>query len=284
MTSFDPYRLLTAPWRALPKVIIIGAMKSGTSSLYAYLRRHPDFVPPRKKELHYWERSHLKPRLLYRADFPLRRDLKGGRITGEASPGYLYHPHVARAISRALPNVRLIAILRDPATRAYSHWRHNVRRKVEDLPFSEAVLREVERANPSYERLTRNRSHVGLAALQFGYVRRGYYAAHLGRYLRYFNREQLLVLRAEDFFEDANSVVQRCFEHVGLQRHEIGTMKPVNVGRRGTILDELATFDLLYKHFELLNQGLYRLLNVDPWWPSNVDELLDREQLRQRSS
>src|SRR3954447_18625468 len=104
----------TARWRMVPDFLIIGAQRAGTTSLFHYLQRHPSVMQSSIKEVHYFDGSYNRGRRWYLSHFPLRRATSGGRITGEATPYYLFHPTVPTRVAVDFPDVKLIAILRDP--------------------------------------------------------------------------------------------------------------------------------------------------------------------------
>jgi hypothetical protein len=134
--KFRAKRTLKRRTGVLPDFIIIGAMKSGTTSLYNYLVQHPNVLKGAKKEIHFFDWQYEKGLPYYRSQFPtqpykifMRSFRKYEFICGEASPYYFFHPHVARRVAQDLPHVKLIAILRNPVDRAYSHYWHWVRDK-----------------------------------------------------------------------------------------------------------------------------------------------------------
>src|SRR5436309_16134274 len=107
----------------LPDFIVIGAQKSGTGSLYAYLNGHPDVAGARVKEVHYFDLHYHRGVDWYLDQFPDEAAARP-RCTGEASPYYLFHPHAPRRAFDLVPDARLIALLRDPVDRAISHYHH----------------------------------------------------------------------------------------------------------------------------------------------------------------
>ena len=145
--KFPKFRYLTSPCRCLPDFIIIGAQKSGTTSLYDLISKHPGVMPPRHKELHYFSTSKYGwGTRWYRLNFPtklekriLKKKLHHQVITGEATPNYILHPNTKKRIKNLIPKAKIIVILRNPVDRAYSHYNHNVRRKLENLSFEEAI-------------------------------------------------------------------------------------------------------------------------------------------------
>jgi hypothetical protein len=108
---------------ALPAFIIVGTQKGGTSSLYSYLCTHPEVWPATKKEVHFFDNHFSETEEWYRSHFPSRLKLKlTGRITGEASPYYLFHPLAPRRMADVAPKAKLIMLLRNPVKRAISHY------------------------------------------------------------------------------------------------------------------------------------------------------------------
>src|SRR5947208_1771215 len=131
-------------FRADPNFIIIGAQRGGTTSLQAWLGSHDEVVRARGKELHYFDLYYERGRGWYREHFPYRFRLHG-RLTGEATPSLLYYPPAVERVARDLPKVKLVALLRNPADRAWSHW-WLVRSKGEEpLEFADAIASEAER-------------------------------------------------------------------------------------------------------------------------------------------
>ena len=184
--------------RALPDFVVIGAQKAGTSSLYSQLAAHPSVVPAIRKEVHFFDRPPA-PLAHYRAWFPRRATLEaraartGRGITGEATPFYLCHPAVPARLRAAAPDARLIAVLRDPVTRAISGYHHAVRMGDEHRPI-EVALDPVaaEDLPPVTETGWYDDPRCPLRLR--GYFARGRYAEQLERWLTVFPREQLLVL------------------------------------------------------------------------------------------
>ncbi|HEX5067194.1 MAG TPA: sulfotransferase domain-containing protein [Myxococcota bacterium] len=196
----------------LPQFLVIGAQKSGTTSLYRYLGRHPEMVRARHKELHYFDREFARGPRWYETQLAppwrvLARRLVGRRtLCGEATPAYLTDPAVPARVRALLPDVRLVALLRDPSRRAVSHYHHRVRNEGESggaAAVLDAELARVEREGDA---------HLS----PFGYLARGYYARQLERWLAHFPRESFLLLPAEPFFRDPAPTVRRVADFVGL--------------------------------------------------------------------
>jgi hypothetical protein len=107
----------------LPTYLGLGAMRSGTTWLAKLLGRHPQiYLPPRCKEVHFFDRHYDLGVDWYKGFFPAPREGAAYRQIGEITPKYLHDPRVPGRISKILPDCRFLVILRNPADRAYSHY------------------------------------------------------------------------------------------------------------------------------------------------------------------
>jgi hypothetical protein len=182
----------------MPNFLIIGAMKSGTTALYYYLEQHPEIYMSPVKEPNFFssqEPANVTHIGTYRHLF---RGASGEKAIGEASHSYLYEPGAAAEIRRYIPEARLIAILRNPIERAYSHFLHMVRSGTEPLnDFAQALQEEV--AGIHKERTGQD------------YIGRGLYYDQLERYFGTFPREQIRVYLYEDLSDAPIRTVQDAF-------------------------------------------------------------------------
>lgn len=186
--------------------LICGAQKAGTTALASYLRQHPGIFIPEQKELHFfddecqnWNRPNWRR---YHHHF---RDAGSRQIWGEATPIYMYWDASPERIWRYNPEVRLIVILRNPITRAYSHWSMEKGRGAEMLSFDDALHQE----------WTRSRAVLPLQDRIHSYTERGYYVHQLRRLWRFFGRDSVLVLRQEDLSSNPLHCVNQVLSHIG---------------------------------------------------------------------
>ncbi|MEC9373786.1 MAG: sulfotransferase domain-containing protein [Planctomycetota bacterium] len=264
-TVKEARRVITSPLGTDPDFVIIGAQKCGTTSLYRYLSMHPQVGAARTKEVHYYSMHFDRGRRWYRSNFPhalrrgIERRVRGRRfVSGEASPDYMFDARAAERMRRDLPDVRLIALLRDPVTRALSHYRHTVRRGLEPLPFEEAIEAEGERL--------RNASPDSVPFRFQSYLARGRYAEQLERWFALFPREQILVLQAEDFFAETAAAYARVLSHIGVGPHDPGAFERHNFHGEYEGLSERAKRRLV-DEFAPLNERLYSLIGERFDWP-----------------
>jgi hypothetical protein len=122
-----------------PSFLVLGPHKSGTTSLHAWMLRHPRVLGASRKELWFWSRESRKRSLeTYRAYFP-PQPVETGYITGEATPTYLMLRQAAAEVATAFPRMKAIVLHRDPVARAYSHYQMMVRLQAETRPFEQAI-------------------------------------------------------------------------------------------------------------------------------------------------
>lgn len=253
----------------LPDFLIIGTQKGGTTFQYNLLRQQRRFKSANKKEVHYFDTLKFSNGLeWYQRQFPPPETTKNGRVlTGEASPFYMFHPLVPRRVAETLPEIRLIAMIRNPVDRAFSDYQHKVRQEIEHLSFEEAVDAEEERLRGEWEKVLTDDGYISPNLRRYSYVSRGIYVDQLKEWHRYFDPEQLLILRSEDFFEDPIGVTKQVQRFVGLPRREpdIDAVKGRNVGGyKAEMASE--TRHRLQEYFEPHNQRLYDYLGRDFGW------------------
>jgi hypothetical protein len=255
------YGRATSFARPLPDFLILGAQKAGTTALYAYLRWHPRITGPAWKEVSFFDRHYARGLGWYRGQFPLRQ---AGRIVGEASPGYLFHPLAPARVRETVPKARLIVLLRDPVDRALSHYHHEVALGREPLSFEDALDAEAGRTRGEEERLVREPGYFSHAWWDYTYVARGRYAEQLERWLDVFPREQLLVLASEELAGDTSGTYARVLEFLGAPPHDLDEYPRVYRQEYGELRPE--TRRGLAETFAEPNRRLYELLGRDLGW------------------
>ena len=196
----------------------------------------------------------------YRTLFPEKRD--SAEKSFEATPFYLFHPLAAERIAAALPNVKLIFLLRNPVERAISHYFH-VQKSVQ-VPFSiEEAFRKEELLLPG---LMEEQAYHRRAFRKHSYKARGLYAQQLNRYFRYFSEKQLLVLSFEELMKDFDSCLSKVFDFIGVDPDfSVTNRERKNVSHNRIELPE-AIYQELGSYYQRPNQDLYRMLGRDFGW------------------
>lgn len=187
--------------RCMPDYCIIGAQKSGTTSLYSYLALHPQVRPSYVKEIHYYNKNYSNGLKWYRAHFPLGPLRRADRpfITGEASTMYLHDPDTPSRMLEDLPEIRLLLVLRNPVDRAISHYHHRIRTGREDRPIEVAMEQAISAAT----------SGKFVDGSETDYLRNGHYAEDLEHWTTVYPSDQFLVLQAEALFKDPRDAFKR---------------------------------------------------------------------------
>lgn len=264
-------RAPTRSMRLLPDFIVIGAQKCGTTSLYHYLKKHPCISMASQQEVHYFDLNYGKGTDWYRAHFPaslsknlvkqmFARDL----IIGESSPYYIFHPAVPQRISELLPEVKLIALLRNPVERAQSHYYHEVRKGRETLSFEAAIQKEAERLAGVKEKLLEDERYYNDNYRNFSYVSRSVYIDQLETWARFFPRDQFLIIKSEDFYDDPETTLKQVSGFLNLKSFALKAYKKYNYAAYSNM--DTGLRKQLTDYFEQYNQRLYEFLGISFDW------------------
>ena len=252
-----------------PDFVIIGAQKGGTSFLYHLLAHHPLVEPAARKEMHFFDSHFDKGIEWYLRGFPHPKS-KGGRrtITGEATPSYLSHPLAAKRMAKMVPRAQLIALLRNPVDRAYSHYQMRVRWRQEPRTFEEATEAEAARWRAEGSDTLEDGHNLGYKRRRSSYLSRGVYVEQLLRWSEFFSEEQMLVLKSEDFFEHPVETLKLVLGFLDLPEWEPTTSDLQERRHKGGYEQEMdpSTRRRLEEFFEPHNRMLYDYLGVDFGW------------------
>ena len=253
---------------SLPGFIIIGAQKCGTTHLYDELSKHPFVAPALTKEVHFFDSNFDKGIKWYQTFFPdltrAQSDSCEYVITGEASPSYLFHPHAARHVYQILPETKLIVILRDPVARAYSHYQHEVRLGYETLSFADAIERENTQLQAERKRMVEDRSYYSHDYMHFSYLSRGIYVDQIQAWHREFRKAQVLILKAEHFFQDTPRMVAKVADFLGLPRWKYESRREPKAFPYPQLDEDIKRY--LVGYFRPHNARLYDYLETDFGW------------------
>ncbi len=194
--------------------LIVGAQKSGTSALASFLAQHPEICHSPKKELHFFDSPQFNDddsaaaiEASYHSAFP---NYCGQPLVGESTPIYMFLPQVAGRIHRYNPAMKLIVLLRDPVARAISNYHMRITRGSEFRPMAQAFLLEglnlLRKSHRAPEKLPPR-----------SYLARGFYSRQIANLLRYFDRDQILILRHDEFVDQRENILQRVYQFLGVQ-------------------------------------------------------------------
>ena len=220
----------------LPNFLIIGAGRCGTSWLASNLRLHPDVFVPRVKEVHFFDQHYDRGIGWYRGIFQERTE----SLVGEATPAYLYHEHVCRLIHYHMPEIKLIAILRNPMERAYSHYLYLAAQAVPGQLNYTISFEEKLRLTPRL-------------------IDTGMYMKKLKGYLELFPRENISILLYDDLEDDPVSFLKNVYTFLNVERTFVSQLVKQRVNAASAMIGRSKVLRALYivsKRF-----GLYKVCN-----------------------
>jgi len=270
--SWWAFHRATGPVRTLPDYIGIGTQKGGTSSLFYQLGQHPCVGRSLIKEVDFFDNNWHKGLGWYRAFFPtvftrwFHTKVRGQPyVTGEVSPYYMMHPHAARRAASVLPDLKVIAILRNPIDRAFSHWNRYHLSGMESLSFEDAIDQEPQRLAGELEKMEADEHYFSYNYWHFGYLERGIYIKQLPRWFEAFPKEQILVLSSEEYRSDPERILREVEAFLGIPHMERPPKEEYNVGQYPAQMAP-ETRARLAEFFRPYNQQLYEFLGRDFGW------------------
>lgn len=231
----------------VPHFTVIGVMRSGTTALYQYLSQHPQIFPTARKEIHFWSWRYGRGLDWYLAHFPELPE-SGDYITGEASPSYFPHRKAPQRMFDAYPNMKLVAIFRNPVDRTISHYYHARRHHTETRSLQEALRIHRDRFDRGDYKPNENNNYFASSL----------YAVALERWLQVFPRDRLHVIFSEDLFQNPQDTLDRLCDFLGIPTYSIEASVNPNPGGYDAIDSTLRRE--LSEYFIPYNQKLADLL------------------------
>ncbi|MDX8386249.1 MAG: sulfotransferase domain-containing protein [Gallionella sp.] len=234
--------------------LICGVQKGGTTALDTYLRAHPEIGMANRKEVHYFdfEKNFPNGKADYSQYHAMFSPQPSNKLIGESTPIYMYWHDAPKRIWQYNPDMKLIAILRNPIDRAYSHWNMEYDRKTDTLPFWEALQSEAQRCREALPYKNRG----------YSYVVRGFYSEQLRRLWMYFAKEQILVLKNEDLRDQPNETLKKVTGFLGVSSLNNIEYKEVHSRQYSSEMAEREK-EYLRSVFEFEIRDLERLLGWD---------------------
>lgn len=216
---------------ALPNFIIVGAAKSGTTSIYEYLVQHPQIFMPVCKEPHYFSRA-PHPQIAKNDSEYENLFSPAGKETaiGEASVTYIQDPDAPNRIKELLGNVKILIFLRNPVIRAYSAWWHMVQLGFEIHSFEKAL--EIEKNRMQSEDFQKKSP---MHHTFYFYRENGYYSVQIERYFSIFGRENVKIFIFEEMIQDLKKTCFEIFDFLNVETDFIPDFKIHNAAQSGRV-------------------------------------------------
>jgi hypothetical protein len=262
----------TARLRDKPTFLMVGAQRCGTTSLFRALMVHPNVLRPvMHKGVNYFDLAYDKGESWYLGHFPLRANARRHAAPGrsaaetfEASGYYMFHPHAARRIAADLPDVKIVAMVRDPVERAYSAYKHEYARGFETSSFDEALRLEDGRVEPELALMLADESFQSDIYRHQAYRRRGHYAEQLRAFDELLGAGRVHVVDSGRFFTEPEKEYSKLLAFLGLPAVMPASFDQFNA-RPGTPMSPDAEA-MLRTHFETHDKALEDFLGWRPSW------------------
>lgn len=258
--------------RALPDFVVVGGQRCGTTSLFKNLADHPQVLRPGiEKGIDYFTLHSAESLDWYRSHFPVqalataRTRRWGAPAVFEACTYYMFHPQAIERMAAVMPDVKVVAMLRDPVERAFSAYKHELARGFEtETDFERALDLEDERLVGEEERMAANPRYLSHAHRHHAYRHRGQYAEQIERIYQHYPREQVLVCDSESYFSRPEEEYGRITRFLGLtdwmpprfDRHNARPSSPMPGSSR----------ERLTEHYRAHDERLPDLLGRRPGW------------------
>ena len=210
---------ITASSRVLPNFIIIGTVRSGSTSLYYNLCEHPSIIPAAYDEIGFFDSNFHLGLNWYRSMFPTEKEMKRIKektkfaITGEDTPFYFWKKETVDRITKAIPNSKLIVIFRNPVDRAYSNYYLGIRAGTEKSTFEEAIDEEIS--------FIKNHSFRECVDRKRSYLSKGFYGKQFEIWEKKFNEKKLHVISTEDMKKQPQETMSKVFKFLEIPEYNI---------------------------------------------------------------
>lgn len=247
--------------RVFPSILVVGAQRSGTTSLHRALIQHPQIQGPAEgKGVHYFDLEFGRGDEWYLARFPA--SAPGVRLV-ETSPYYVFHPLVPARVADRLPDASIVILVRDPVERAYSQYFHEVNRGFETLGFEEALEAESSRLARSDDVFEEDQFAVVAEHIHHSYLARGRYAEQIVRWMACVAPGKMLVLDAGRLFRDPKSAIQTLADFLEIDPEYL-EFPHANFYQRPELPASVKSY--LSAYFEPFDAQLKPLVGWDPSW------------------
>jgi hypothetical protein len=247
---------------------VIGGQRCGTTTIFQTLAGHPQVRRPiAEKGTDYYTLHYDRGLDWYRSRMPLALSSAGDRKTFEACTYYMFHPFAIERIARDFPNMRLVAMLRNPVSRAFSAYKHEFARGFDtESDFLTALQLEPSRLDGEIERMRQDITYESFSHRHHAYLSRGQFAEQLQRVYEHFPREQVHVMQSESFFADPLGEFAKLTQFLDLDPWTPKRVEQHNARPSSPMPAD--AHDFLVEHYGPHNEALAELLGEAPAWLS----------------
>lgn len=247
----------TASSRVLPDFIVIGTVRSGTTSLYHNICEHPSVLPAAYDEIGFFDSNFHLGIKWYQSMFPKKSSVDeiknetGFGITGEDTPFYFWKEEVPKRIHELIPNCKLLTILRNPIDRAYSNYNLGKRSKTEMESFEDAIHEEMKRIKNGLKR--EDFDHKS------SYLAKGFYFLQLNMWYKIFPKEKIFILSTEELADNPIQTMNNVYDFLEIPEYKLINPHKKKLEKYEKMSDNMR--NELINFFKPHNEKLFKLIN-----------------------
>ncbi len=259
---------LTASLRVLPNFIVIGVGRGGTTSLFHYLGQHNCITKSAYDEIGFFDDNFHLGLNWYRSMFPTKNHKEniikkyGKFLTFEVTPWYIRRPWIANRIKDVLGEIKIIAVLRNPVDRTYSHYNLAVRDKTVLGSFEEVIEKDMKELEKS-KSIQKNDDYFN-NTVQKSFLARSFYAEQLENWFDVFDKKNILIISSENLAEKTQETMNSIFDFLNIENQVIPDLQKINVGKYPKMKEE--TREILEKYFFDYNENLFNKIEKHFNW------------------
>jgi hypothetical protein len=259
------YYGITATSRVLPKFLIIGGVRCGTTSLYYDICKHPSVEKAAYDEIGFFDDNYHLGIDWYRSMFPTEKKMNkiqketGFCVTGEDTPFYIWNKSVIEKIKNLITEIKLIVILRNPVDRAYSNYHLSVREGNENRSFKDAIRNDIKFIN--YKK--HNNEELTNIDFKKSYIAKGLYYDQLLNWFNTFDKKQICIVFTEDLRDNPEDTMRTIFKFLQLPFFSIKKYEKQKMSDYNDMEKEIRME--LSRYYESYNEQLFELIKCRCW-------------------
>ncbi len=258
------FKGITASQRKLPDFLVIGGKRCGTTTLFEFLRQHPMIAEPVIDHMGFFDDNYSIGINYYKSFFPIKNEENSKKLDYDVTTSYLTSPFVAERVAKEMPNVKIIVLLRNPTSRAWSDYNASQKKDASEKKFQSYIDKELEelKKNNFDDKVIKNAYDMSEPFSNL--IKKGLYAVYLKKWLKLFPRENFLFIFTESFSKDENKVFKQIFNFLGLKNFEIQKLQRMSKGNYEKLNPKIQ--NKLDSFFEPYNDDLFKLINQKYDW------------------
>jgi|TARA_B100000530_G_scaffold317101_1_gene247900 hypothetical protein len=258
------FKGITAAQRKLPDFLVIGGKRCGTTTLFEFLRQHQMIAEPVIDHMGFFDDNYSIGINYYKSFFPIKTEETAKKLDYDVTTSYLTSPFVAERVAKEIPNVKIIVLLRNPTSRAWSDYNASQKKDASEEEFQTYIddeLQELE-ASDFEEKVSKNDYNMSEPFSNF--IKKGLYSVYLKKWLKLFPRKNFLFISTESFSNDENKVFKQIFDFLGLSNFEIHKLQRMSKGNYEKLNPKIKNkLDLFFAPH---NDELFKLINEKYDW------------------